>query len=171
MERSGERTGTLGTDMNRRPALKERQMLAVFLHERLAGSQTVWIRARRHTNICRSFRADGTRIQYPGFRFALPWALVLYAFGVFAKNLVVPLNRSAFDYAKHVQPSRAIANIGPSRFAMAGSGLAPWGLELEARGLDFCILSSTLLTFFRKLGKRILVSFVQESAESQTRAR
>ena len=122
-------------------------------------------------NICRSFRADGTRIQYPGFRFALPWALVLYAFGVFAKNLVVPLNRSAFDYAKHVQPSRAIANIGPSRFAMAGSGLAPWGLELEARGLDFCILSSTLLTFFRKLGKRILVSFVQESAESQTRAR
>jgi len=73
---------------------------------RLAGSQTVWIRARRYTNVCRSFRADCTRIQYPGFRFAPPWAEVSYAFGVFAKNLVVPRSRSAFDYAKHVQAVR-----------------------------------------------------------------
>jgi len=34
--------------------------------------------------------------------FASPWAEVSYAFDVFAENLVVPLNRSAFDYAKHV---------------------------------------------------------------------
>src|SRR6516225_11107306 len=56
-------------------------------------------RAKKTANICRSFRADGTRFQYPGFRFASPWAEVCYAFGVFAENLVVPLNRCAFDYA------------------------------------------------------------------------
>jgi len=37
VERSGERSGTLGTDMNRRPALKERQ---TFVY-RLARMQTI----------------------------------------------------------------------------------------------------------------------------------
>ena len=90
--------------MNRRPALKERQMLAVFLHERLAGSQTVWIRARRHTNICRSFRADGTRIQYPGFRFAPPWAEVSYAFGVPPEN--APIAELLFTLTNRSLPEK-----------------------------------------------------------------
>src|SRR6516165_165827 len=29
---------------------------------------------KKTANICRSFRADGTHFQYPGFRFASPWA-------------------------------------------------------------------------------------------------
>jgi len=61
-------------------------MLAVFLHERLAGSQIVWIRARRYTNVCRSFRARRLFISVPGFHFAPPWAEVSYAFGVPPEN-------------------------------------------------------------------------------------
>ena len=61
-------------------------MLAVFLHERLAGSQIVWIRARRYTNVCRSFRAGRLFISVPGFHFAPPWAEVSYAFGVPPEN-------------------------------------------------------------------------------------
>src|SRR6516225_7299840 len=39
--------------------------VSFFLHERLAGSHFVWIRARRYTNVCRSFRAGRLFISVP----------------------------------------------------------------------------------------------------------
>ena len=61
-------------------------MLAVFLQERLAGSQIVWIRARRYTTSAALLERAAYSYQNPGFRFAPPWAEVFYAFGVPPEN-------------------------------------------------------------------------------------
>ena len=66
--------------------LKERQMLPVFLHERLAGVRSSgYALAGIQPSAALSERAAYS-YQYPGFRFAPPWAEVSYAFGVPPEN-------------------------------------------------------------------------------------
>src|SRR6516165_2795903 len=106
------RSGTLGAENECRPLWKERQMLAVFLHERLAGSQIVWIRARRYTNVCRSFRADGLFIsrKNDGLGDATD---ILFAGEAFAESMVQERNHYQYR-AKHHTRQNAIRrrNLG-----------------------------------------------------------
>ena len=114
-----ERSGTLG-GISRRPALKERQ---TFVYRRAAYlddlslvdkySEPVYLRdleqnspsqrsfkdwltsAALSERVALVFRTQGSASLHPGLQSS-------YAFGVFPDNLMVPPNRSAFDYAKRI---------------------------------------------------------------------